>query len=85
MCRRPWQIWNELSPSSPREALMAGVQLHFIATEESAHWSQMLRDRKLTSHTYNAAVADQIIERLLRDYLPAFRAALARLTSTPAT
>lgn len=39
----------------------------------------MLRDRNLTSHTYNASVADQIIERLLRDYMAAFRAALERL------
>ena len=44
----------------------------------------MLRDRNLTSHTYNAGVADQIIERLLRDYMPAFRAALARLRAAPA-
>ena len=62
-----------------REALMAGVRLHFIMAEESPHWSQMLRDRNLTSHTYNAGVADQMIERLLRDYVPAFRAALERL------
>jgi nucleotidyltransferase substrate binding protein (TIGR01987 family) len=80
-----WKTFQKLAPeagleaSSPREALMAGVGLHFITSKESAHWSQMLRDRNLTSHTYNAAVADQILERLLRDYLPAFRAALARL------
>jgi nucleotidyltransferase substrate binding protein (TIGR01987 family) len=82
-----WKTFQKLAPeagleaSSPREALMAGVGLHFITAEEGPHWSQMLRDRNLTSHTYNAAVADQILERLLRDYLPAFRAALARLRS----
>jgi nucleotidyltransferase substrate binding protein (TIGR01987 family) len=80
-----WKTFQKLAPdagleaSSPREALMAGVSLHLIAAEESAHWSQMLRDRNLTSHTYNASVADEIIERLVHDYAPCFRNALARL------
>jgi nucleotidyltransferase substrate binding protein (TIGR01987 family) len=82
-----WKTFQKLAPeagleaSSPREALMAGAKLHFIHAEESPHWSQMLKDRNLTSHTYNAGVADQILERLLSDYLPCFRAALARLRS----
>lgn len=58
---------------------MAAVQLRLIATEESHFWSQMLRDRNLTSHAYNASVADDIIERLVRDYAACFRSALARL------
>jgi nucleotidyltransferase substrate binding protein (TIGR01987 family) len=83
-----WKTFQKLAPeagldaSSPREALIAGVKLHFITAEESPHWSQMLRDGNLTSHTYNAAVADQILERLLRDYVPAFRASLQRLRAT---
>jgi nucleotidyltransferase substrate binding protein (TIGR01987 family) len=80
-----WKTFQKLAPeagleaSSPREALMAGVNLHYISAEESPHWSQMLKDRNLTSHTYNASVADQILERLLGDYVPCFRAALGRL------
>jgi nucleotidyltransferase substrate binding protein (TIGR01987 family) len=80
-----WKTFQKLAPasgleaSSPREALMAGMKLRFITPEESPHWSQMLLDRNLTSHTYNASVADQLLERLLRDYMPCFRAALERL------
>jgi nucleotidyltransferase substrate binding protein (TIGR01987 family) len=83
-----WKTFQKLAPdagleaSSPREALMAGVRLHLIAPEESAHWSQMLRDRSMTSHTYNANVADEIIERLVRDYAPCFERALARLRTS---
>ena len=83
-----WKAFQKLAPdagleaSSPREALMAGVKLHLISSEESAHWSQMLRDRNLASHTYNANVADEILGRLLRDYVPCFRNALARLRTT---
>jgi nucleotidyltransferase substrate binding protein (TIGR01987 family) len=82
-----WRTFQKLAPdagldaSSPREALMAGAHLHLIAPEEAPHWSRMLRDRNLTSHTYNASVADEILERLSRDYVGCYRASLARLRS----
>lgn len=84
-----WKTFQKLAPeagldaSSPREALMAGVKMRLVTQEESPHWSQMLRDRNLTSHTYNERVADEIVERLLRDYAPCFRAVLARLRGAP--
>lgn len=80
-----WKTFQKLAPdagleaSSPREALMAGVRLHLISSSESPHWSQMLRDRNLTRHTYNRSVADEILERLFRDYVPCFRQTLERL------
>jgi len=85
-----WKTFQKLAPeagleaSSPREALIAGVQLRLIAAEESPYWSQMLRDRNMTSHTYNANVADDIIERLVGDYARCFRSALVRLRRGPA-
>jgi nucleotidyltransferase substrate binding protein (TIGR01987 family) len=83
-----WKTFQKLAPdagldaSSPREALMAGVALHLIAAEESPHWAQMLRDRNLTSHTYNAHVADEIIARLLGEYAACFRQALVRIRTS---
>ena len=80
-----WKTFQKLAPdagleaSSPREALAAGVKLHLIAVEESPHWAQMLRDRNLTSHTYNANVADEIVGRLTNDYVRCFRSTLGRL------
>jgi hypothetical protein len=38
----------------------------------------MLRDRNLSSHTYNAALADEIVDRLLGSYLACFRATIER-------
>lgn len=79
-----WKSFQKLAPdsgldaSSPRESLIAGAKLHLITSDESDTWSQMLRDRNLSSHTYNAPLADEIVERLLRDYLPCFRATLKR-------
>jgi nucleotidyltransferase substrate binding protein (TIGR01987 family) len=83
-----WKTFQKLAPDagleakSPREALMAGVGLRFIAAEESAHWAQMLVDRNLTSHTYNVHLADEIIGRLQRDYAPCFRQALLRVRAS---
>lgn len=82
-----WKMFMRLGPaaglsaSSPREALIAGAQLHLIAGDEQSHWAQMLRDRNLTSHTYNADLADEILDRLLRFYLPCFQATLERIRS----
>lgn len=79
-----WKTFQKLAPdsgleaASPREALIAGAKLHLIAEDERDAWSQMLRDRNLSSHTYNAPLADEIVERLLASYLACFRAALAR-------
>jgi nucleotidyltransferase substrate binding protein (TIGR01987 family) len=80
-----WKAFQKLAPdaglkaSSPREALMAGAKLHLITLDEAPHWSRMLLDRNLTSHTYSAEVADEIIGRLLLDSVPCFRAALGRV------
>lgn len=79
-----WKIFQKLAPdaglnaSSPREALLAGAKLRLIADAEHEHWTQMLLDRNMTSHTYNAPVADEILARLLSFYLDCFRAALLR-------
>lgn len=83
-----WKMFQKLAPesgleaASPREALLAAAKLHLIAGSEQAAWSQMLRDRNLTSHTYNAPLADEIVQRLLSSYLGCFRATLARARAT---
>jgi nucleotidyltransferase substrate binding protein (TIGR01987 family) len=79
-----WKIFQKLAPdsgleaASPREALLAGAKLHLIVDDERDAWSRMLTDRNLSSHTYNAQLADEIVERLLGTYLACFRATLER-------
>lgn len=83
-----WKLFQKLAPeagleaASPREALVAGVKLHLVSSEEGGTWVQMLKDRNLSSHTYNAPLADEIVQRLLADYLSCFRSTLERARSS---
>lgn len=52
---------------SPKESLQASYQLGWIQNEQA--WLGMLKDRNLTSHTYNEALAEQIVQRV-RIYYP---------------
>ena len=82
-----WKLFQKLAPdagldaSSPREALIAAARLRLLSPDETDAWSQMLRDRNLASHTYNAPLADEIVDRLLKTYLACFRSALARIAT----
>ncbi len=79
-----WKTFQKLAPaagleaSSPRESLIAAARLHLISPDEAPHWSQMLRDRNLTSHTYNEATANSIFAHLPA-YLRLIREAQAEM------
>lgn len=86
-----WKYFQKVAPeaglsaSTPREALQAGVLLGLIVERESAAWSLMLRDRNLSSHTYNEPLAGEILQRVLDQYLPCFRLTKGRLEDASGT
>jgi nucleotidyltransferase substrate binding protein (TIGR01987 family) len=86
-----WKYFQKVAPeaglsaSTPREALQAGLLLGLIVDAESAAWSLMLRDRNLSSHTYNEPVAAEILRHVLEQYLPCFRLTMARLAAVSGT
>ena len=41
---------------------------------------EMVKSRNQTSHTYNKAVASEIVEKLTRDYFPEFQAFMKKMT-----
>jgi nucleotidyltransferase substrate binding protein (TIGR01987 family) len=47
---------------SPKESLQAAYQLEWIQDEQA--WLGMLKDRNLTSHTYNEQLAEQIVQHV---------------------
>ena len=63
----------------PKDVLRSAFRGRLIDDEQA--WLNMLRDRNLTSHTYDEALADQIYGRI-RAYFPVMQATYARLLST---
>lgn len=54
----------------PRDTLRAAYRGRLINDEEG--WLLMLKDRNLTSHTYDEAIADEIYHKI-KEYVPIFR------------
>lgn len=52
---------------TPREALRAGFEAGLISSADG--WSDMVKDRNLTSHTYDVTVARAICERIRLRYV----------------
>lgn len=55
----------------PRPSIKKAFAEKLIPSAEEADlWFQMLEDRNLTSHAYDKALAEEIYERIVRDYAP---------------
>jgi nucleotidyltransferase substrate binding protein (TIGR01987 family) len=67
-----WQGTTGITGSrdATREAFDKGL------IENGETWMEMIRSRNQTSHTYNQATAELIVELVLRRYHPAFNAFL---------
>ena len=70
-----------LNVGTPRQAFASALQAGLIPPEEEAVWIGMMQDRNLTSHTYHAKLADEIVQRVYADYLPIFTATVSRIDS----
>lgn len=60
----------------PRDVLQEAYAGHLIDDEEA--WLNMLRDRNLTSHTYNEQLADQIYNNI-KKYYPVLKKSFDKL------
>ena len=40
--------------------------------EQGEHWMKMIEDRNLTSHTYDPAIAQSVVDDILERFYPAF-------------
>lgn len=65
---REYLIEEEVSvPATPKGVIRAAYAAGLISNQEV--WSDLLRDRNLTSHTYNEETARNIFARICTDYL----------------
>ena len=61
---------NQAAMGSPREIIKTAY-VDFDFMEESI-WLEMLRDRNDTTHIYNEEAAQQLVERILHQYIGVF-------------
>lgn len=61
------------SRDAVREAFSKGL------LDDGEGWMEMISSRNLTSHTYNQAVADEIVARIMGSYFELFEVFLARM------
>lgn len=75
-----WKVLKELlvyegedraKTGSPREIIKAAYAYFDFVEEEL--WLSMLKDRNDTSHIYNGELAGVLVQRILKEYIPAFR------------
>ena len=64
---------------SPKTAFSFALQNAWIESNQEQEWLQMLKDRNLTTHTYQENLALEILERIRRDYCSMFEALLKSL------
>ena len=69
---------RDLELHYPKEILQQAYQVKLIDNENI--WIKMLQDRNLTSHAYNANLADMIFERIAL-YVPELRALADKISS----
>lgn len=65
---------------SPKTAFSFALQNGWILVKDEEQWLQMIKDRNMTSHTYQAQIAKDILERVQANYIRLFAELLRILT-----
>lgn len=63
----------------PRPSLAKGVEIGLIRREDADVWNGMAKDRNLAAHVYLPDVAEELVPRLVAQYLPAAKRLAAAL------
>lgn len=71
-----------INAATPRQAIQEALQAGFI--EDGNLWSDMLRQRNLTSHTYDESLADSVYDWIAASGISAFEL-LAQTAATWST
>ncbi len=58
---------------SPKSAFIFALQNKWIKASEEAKWLKLLKDRNLTTHTYQEEIAEEVLQRINSDYLRMFQ------------
>jgi nucleotidyltransferase substrate binding protein (TIGR01987 family) len=64
---------------SPKSAFSYALQNSWIRLEDELSWLELLKDRNLTSHTYQEDLAREVLQRIQTRYLQMFQELLPAL------
>ena len=64
---------------SPKSSFVFAMQNQWIIHTEESQWLQMLMDRNLTAHTYEEDIANEVLGRIISQYIPLFSELLLML------
>ena len=64
---------------SPKSAFSYALQNSWIRLKDESFWLELLKDRNLTSHTYQEDLAKEVLNRIQNRYLRMFQELLAEL------
>lgn len=67
------------SVASPKTAFIFAMQNYWIDPKQVAVWLELLRDRNLTSQTYQEELASEVLERIQTQYIILFKSLLNNL------
>ncbi|RUP36171.1 MAG: nucleotidyltransferase [Acinetobacter sp.] len=67
---------RDIQLNYPKEIMQEAFAVHLIQNEDI--WIKMLRDRNMTSHTYDEKLADEIFSRI-KLYVPELRGLLNKV------
>lgn len=68
---------------NPKKAFSYAMQNGWIGRDSEPKWLQLLKDRNLTSHTYEELLAKAVLARIQNDYVGLFDNLLRSLEQAP--
>lgn len=64
---------------NPKAAFSYAMQNNWIPKNDEGRWLELLKDRNLTTHTYQEDIAKDVLGRITEDYLAMFTELLSGL------
>lgn len=71
--------YSGIVTQGPRDAIRKAWQNDMLPVESESTWTDMIRDRNLTVHTYDEGFAREMVTRIRTMYFPAFENLLSIL------
>ncbi len=65
--------------ANPKSAFIFAMQNGWIDPSSEPQWLELLKDRNLTTHTYQRKLANEVLSRIQRDYVNMFQGLLSHL------